>query len=773
MTLQLAAKARTGPREPGEHPRLVTIRIGYDEEELTWDQWEQRVRAGRIPPSTLVRFEPVTGEDFVPANELDLFHSMSEESRRDWADRYRSGAPPWMTALLAGAQIQLWWILATGRAGGDPAVAPTMYRISEGFRLWNPSILEDGEVWRVLSAGVFHEDLLHIGSNLVMLIYVGWHLERALGRLNLLTIFTLSVVGGSLASMFLTPDTPSIGASGGVLGVVAAATVFGFVRHGLLSDRARIIFGWALLPYLVLIYGMGWYNPGTDNWAHTGGLVTGGVLALLYDPPGLERAKGWGVTTLAVSWGAVVAILGGLWLAGPRLIGIEDVHAHSAGLLAPRKHRELTWSRPATWERRSVFGAPGFASRADPTRAWAVRVRNNDRPLDAAEEVANLGQEVAAEWGADATTVRGVEPAKLAGLDGARIRVEVAGDKPFAVERIAVTRGHQLLEATWAADRDREAALASLRDRLTASVVWDVPESLLRARDAVDRKPHSRAPRRTLADELMLVGRTDEAVAIWRDLVEERPTQADGWLGLLRIARSDPTHVGDIEAVCGEALSATDLPQVAAEVALTLDGAGKPDLARGLTEIAWQYAPGDRHLRRARKSFGQTTLLQGIEPAQARRDPMTGALLDRLLRPTATPPWSLDQAATVGAELAGVRTALGEQAVAEPGLRSLAPLLLLQLGVLPEPESLADAVDGIIEDLRSAHGGNPPHWMPPRVVAWAQVAADPDFVQSLQERAAPPAETLDDADPGDVDAWLASLGLLRIDTPDGVVTQRG
>ena len=55
---------------------MVTIRIDQQEETLTWEQWEQRVADGRVPPTAQVRFEPVTGEAFVPAAELDLFHSL-------------------------------------------------------------------------------------------------------------------------------------------------------------------------------------------------------------------------------------------------------------------------------------------------------------------------------------------------------------------------------------------------------------------------------------------------------------------------------------------------------------------------------------------------------------------------------------------------------------------------------------------------------------------------------------------------------------------------
>src|SRR5690606_33637586 len=99
------------------------------------------------------------------------------------------------------------------------------------------------------------------------LAYTGWNLERALGRVNLRMIYLASVLGGRALSILFSPETRSLGASGGVFGLVAAAVVFGFVRPELLPQRGRRVFGLALLPYLVVMFLSGLSSVGIDNWA--------------------------------------------------------------------------------------------------------------------------------------------------------------------------------------------------------------------------------------------------------------------------------------------------------------------------------------------------------------------------------------------------------------------------------------------------------------------------------------------------------------------------
>lgn len=736
---------------------MVTIRIGDDEESLTWEQWEQRVQAGRIPGYALVRFEPVTGHDFVQAQELDAFQSLLDDARKDWSDRYRSGAPPWMSALIAGVQIRLWWLLWTGGLLG----------VVDALHLWQPAVLEEGEVWRLLSMGVLHMDPGHILANLVMFVYVGWYLERALGRLNLLVIYTASVLGGSLLSILFTPAVPSLGASGGVLGVVAAATVFGFIRHSLLPERARMVFGVALLPYLLLVYGMGWMSETTDNWAHTGGLVTGAVVALLVDPPGLERRRYWNRIVWGGSAALLIGILASVYVLGPRLLTIEDVDARVAAPLARPQYREIEWTAPSNWERGSVAGSSGYVSRASGNRGWTVRQRTVGGPADAASELGEWLADVRSDW--DGVQAGPVDPVTFGGAEALHQRVQVPGAPDVVMERWVRARGGMVLEATWTVEAALEGRMAPVRDSLVDGVVWNEPEALVRAREAVERRPGNRALRRQLADEQLRVGDVEQGLDTWRALTKERPESPDGWVGLVRALRD---HGQDDAGVWASALAAGDHPSVVSEVAVAM-AATRPDDARGLAELAWTAMPGDRYIRRARKALGMPVTLDETTPAHLLVDPLTGAPLSAPRRLAVEGPWTLDQARETGAALASERSALLDDLEATPDARAIGTLLMLRNQALPAPAELEDHAAGLVTELRSAAGSSPSDvvWLGPRGQAWltARLQADPGFLDELEAAAA----VEDDADEATLGAWRSSLGLGLTRSPRGPVLTRG
>jgi len=732
---------------------LVTIRIDQQEETLTWEQWEQRVADGRVPPTAQVRFEPVTGEAFVPAAELDLFHSLRDDRRREWSDRYTAGSPPWMTALLVGVQIRLWWLMRTGDA----------MEVRDTLQLWQPAVLEEGEVWRMLTAGFTHWSVGHIASNLLMLVYIGWFLERALGRVNLLVIFIMSVLGGSVLSMTFTPAAGSLGASGGVLGVVAAATVFGFVRFGLLPDRARIVFGWALLPYLILIYGIGWMSETTDNWAHTGGLVTGGLLALVLDPPGLERRKGWNLSFILGCAASTAVLLGLLWWQGARLIRIEDTMARLPDSFEPSRHRDLVYSAPRTWKTGLVQGTRGYTSLADIRRGFAARVRRRTGPAVATEELAAMREDLQSEW-QHLITLDPEEAATIAGVPGLHQVAHIDDVDGITVERWVAVRGSYVLEVTWSVDDKEAGRLSSLRDRLVAAVQWNEPSSLIEAQTALERHPKSRPLRRDLADELIAAGRVEEALDIWTQLVAERETTPDGWVGLLTVARHHPDAVPDLDRLYREALKRAELPEVQAEVALALDQQGDHRTAFGLLEQAWFLAPGDRHLRRARKLVGLPTGLVDTVPAQLLSDPLTG---DPLPAPRRTPTEvDLDAAGPLGDTMLAERQAAFDLAMQRPWPEAIPALLLVRDGALPPLEELEIGLNDVALDLRATTRGSDIRWLTPdqRAAVAARLQTDPIDDSVL---AAPNAD-----DPEAFGVWLTGLGLGAVAGPRGPALHR-
>ena len=123
-------------------------------------------------------------------------------------------------------------------------------------------------------------------------------------------VFLASIVGGALASLWLSGGRPSVGASGGVMGVLGFLTVI------LVLHRAGIPrpYKTNLLQAILIMSIFGALGAQyIDNAAHAGGLLIGGLLGIAlvpsgervweYRAPRLVTILGW------LSW-AVLALAG-------------------------------------------------------------------------------------------------------------------------------------------------------------------------------------------------------------------------------------------------------------------------------------------------------------------------------------------------------------------------------------------------------------------------------------------------------------------------------
>ena len=148
-----------------------------------------------------------------------------------------------------------------------------------------------GHWWTMTTSTFLHGGLLHLGFNMLWLRYLGPTVMKELGPSRFLVIFMLTGILGSLASnlygVYFMGGTPwpSIGASGGVFGLIGVLLAFGRRRGGAWgrSLAGRMAF-WALIAG-----GIGFVLPGVNNVAHLGGLASG--FALGYLMPRFEGSK--------------------------------------------------------------------------------------------------------------------------------------------------------------------------------------------------------------------------------------------------------------------------------------------------------------------------------------------------------------------------------------------------------------------------------------------------------------------------------------------------
>jgi membrane associated rhomboid family serine protease len=130
--------------------------------------------------------------------------------------------------------------------------------------------------WSVLSANYLHGSILHILFNMIALWQIGPLVVQEYGAYRMFSIFTLSGVGGFLAS-YLAGVPLTIGASAAICGLIGATLYFGKSRGGLYGQTVyRQVVGW-----VIAIFGFGFLVPGINNWAHGGGILCGVLTGFL------------------------------------------------------------------------------------------------------------------------------------------------------------------------------------------------------------------------------------------------------------------------------------------------------------------------------------------------------------------------------------------------------------------------------------------------------------------------------------------------------------
>jgi rhomboid protease GluP len=152
------------------------------------------------------------------------------------------------------------------------------------------ALVHEGQWWRLFTATLLHADPMHLILNGVGLFLGGVVLESLLGRAWLGALFVLGAVGGSLASITLNePGLVSVGASGAIMGLLAAAMVASYRLPPAQRWHVQMPLLRMLVPSLIPI-AMTRTGGHVDFAAHLGGALTGAAagLALLSTWPAAE-----------------------------------------------------------------------------------------------------------------------------------------------------------------------------------------------------------------------------------------------------------------------------------------------------------------------------------------------------------------------------------------------------------------------------------------------------------------------------------------------------
>jgi len=199
------------------------------------------------------------------------FHDDSDQNSESFQQEVLKEGPPWVSILLIACY-------AAGFAGQmTGGLETSVERAGEDKDL----IVSANEYWRILTGSTLHGGLLHIVMNTFAFYSFGKIFETISNRWHVAIVFLCSAIAGSVLSLIVNPHGISVGASGGIVGIVGYLAVYSFKRRKFISSEFRrnllINIG------IILIYGLV-LSVRIDNAAHIGGLVLGAFYALIQVP---------------------------------------------------------------------------------------------------------------------------------------------------------------------------------------------------------------------------------------------------------------------------------------------------------------------------------------------------------------------------------------------------------------------------------------------------------------------------------------------------------
>lgn len=160
---------------------------------------------------------------------------------------------------------------------------------------WSGALYRDAptfEVWQLVTYGFLHDDrtVMHIFFNMFAVYMFGSDIERLLGATRFITYYLVCVIGAGLTQLIYlqvsgSDPTPTVGASGGVFGLLLA--------YGLAYPHRKLMLLFPPIPMpawlfvtlygvLELVLGVTGTQQGVAHFAHLGGMAAGFVLLQIW-----------------------------------------------------------------------------------------------------------------------------------------------------------------------------------------------------------------------------------------------------------------------------------------------------------------------------------------------------------------------------------------------------------------------------------------------------------------------------------------------------------
>ena len=230
---------------------------------------------------------------------------------REFVVRLHRATPrTWVTPTLVALNVAVWLLnVASGLSPFAPRAIDLL--------MWggNHLPLTVEQPWRLAAATFLHGGLVHLAFNMWSLWDTGRLAERFYGNGQLLLMYAVSGLAGSIASLFFSARTGvSVGASGAIFGVVGCLLAAIFTKAHKLPPALVQSMRSSMLMFVGFSLFMGFTAGFIDNAAHIGGLaggfLMGMVLAEKFDADEYRRQA---PVRAIVATLIAALVLGGAW----------------------------------------------------------------------------------------------------------------------------------------------------------------------------------------------------------------------------------------------------------------------------------------------------------------------------------------------------------------------------------------------------------------------------------------------------------------------------
>jgi rhomboid protease GluP len=165
----------------------------------------------------------------------------------------RAPLPPFCTGLI-GVCVAVFLAQTTGVGSG-------FFRL-QNWSLYGPAV-QAGEWWRIFTTVLVHANVLHIFFNMMVVVNLGFAVERMLGTARMLAVSLVSALGAAAMVLAFGFNLPTVGASGMILGWAGALLP-------VVNRQGRQSLAWLLVQVAVISI-----LPGVSWQGHLGGFLAG------------------------------------------------------------------------------------------------------------------------------------------------------------------------------------------------------------------------------------------------------------------------------------------------------------------------------------------------------------------------------------------------------------------------------------------------------------------------------------------------------------------